>query len=276
MNQSVDERAAELYDLSVPDWPGEIDFYQQLAAQTRSSGESVLEVACGTGRVAIRLAQDGVHVTGIDRSTAMLDVARGKSATMPNVRWVQADMRSFDLGTAFGLVIIPGHSFQHMLTPADQVACLACIRQHLIADGVLVIHLDHQDIAWLGELCTGRESSPMPAQELTHPRTGRRIRTGRAWSYERSTQTASLTTVWEEIGVDGTVVGRWQRGPVPLHCVFRFEMEHLLARAGFEVTALYGDFGRGELTDESSEMIWVAKNRPIGPGNTVHLLQAEA
>ena len=61
MNQSIDERAAELYDVSVPDCPGEIDLYRQLAAQTRSSGEAVLEVACGTGRVAIRLAQDGVH-----------------------------------------------------------------------------------------------------------------------------------------------------------------------------------------------------------------------
>jgi len=215
-------------------------------------------------------------VTGIDRSTAMLDVARGKSATMPNVRWVQADMRSFDLGTAFGLVIIPGHSFQHMLTPGDQMACLACIRRHLTAGGVLVVHLDHQDLSWLGELCTGRESAPMPTQELTHPRTGRRIRTRRAWSYERSTQTASLTTVWEEIGADGTVVVRWRRGPVPLHCVFRFEMEHLPARTGFEVTALYGDFLGEALTDGSAEMVWVAKNRPISPGNTVHLLQAEA
>jgi hypothetical protein len=116
----------------------------------------------------------------------------------------------------------------------------------------------------------------MPTQELTHPRTGRRIRTRRAWSYERSTQTASLTTVWEEIGADGTVVVRWRRGPVPLHCVFRFEMEHLPARTGFEVTALYGDFLGEALTDGSAEMVWVAKNRPISPGNTVHLLQAEA
>jgi len=260
MTQSVDERAAELYDVSVPDWPGEIDFYRQLAAYARSRGEAVLEVACGTGRVAARLAHGGAHITGIDRSTEMLDVARAKSAAMVNVRWVQADMRSFALDAAFGLVIIPGHSFQHMLTPADQVACLACIRRHLTVDGTLVVHLDHQDIAWLGELCTGLGGVLMPAQEVIHPRTGRRVRISRAWSYERSTQTASLTTVWEEVGADGTVTDRWQRGPVPLHCLGRFEMEHLLARAGFEVTALYGDFGRGLLTEDSSEMIWVARN----------------
>ena len=260
MNPSVDERAAELYDVSVPDWPGEIDFYRQLAADARSRAEAVLEVACGTGRVAIRLAQDGGQVAGIDRSGAMLDIARTKSAGMSNARWVQADMRSFDLGATFGLVTIPGHSFQHMLTPDDQMACLACIRRHLTAGGVLVVHLDHQDVAWLGELCTGQGGILTPAQEVTHPRSGCRVRVSRAWSYERSTQTALLTTVWEEIGAGGAVVDRWQRGPVPLHCVFRFEMEHLLARTGLEVMALYGDFFLGALTDESSEMIWAARN----------------
>jgi hypothetical protein len=44
-----------------------------------------------------------------------------------------------------------------------------------------------------------------------------------------------------------------------LHCVFRFEMEHLLARTGFEIQAMYGDFLKNKLSDNSSEMIWVAR-----------------
>ncbi len=44
-----------------------------------------------------------------------------------------------------------------------------------------------------------------------------------------------------------------------MHCAFRFEMEHLLARAGFEIEALYGDFLRRPLTTESSEMVWVTR-----------------
>ncbi len=63
---------------------------------------------------------------------------------------------------------------------------------------------------------------------------------------------------WEEIGPDGELVDRWQTGPIRLHSAFRFEVAHLLARAGFEVEALYGDFSRGEFRDDSSEMIWVA------------------
>jgi len=261
MSQSIAERVAQLYDASVPDWPGEIDFYRELATGIKLKGQAVLEIACGTGRVAIRLAQVGARVVGIDLSAAMLDVAREKSVGIPNVRWVEGDMMSFELGETFGLVIIPGHSFQFMLTPEHQVACLECIKRHLVPGGVLVVHLDHQDIDWLGKLCTEKGGISEMAEELMHPETGRLIRTLRAWSYEPSKQTASAVTVWEEIDTDGEVVDRWERGPIRMHCVFRFEMEHLLARVGFEVEAVYGDFFRRELKDESADMIWVLRNR---------------
>lgn len=263
MSKFATERArefyAQTYDASVSDWPGEIDFYRALAAETHANGQAVLEVACGTGRVAIPLARDGVQVVGLDLSPAMLDVAREKSVGMRNPRWVQGDMRSFDLGETFGLVIIPGHSFQNILTGDDQFACLESIGRHLGPGGALVVHVDHLDVRWLGELLGDRGGVFEAAESFSHPRTGRQIRTSRAWSYEPATQTAVSRTVWEEIDADGEVADRWESGPLRFHCVFRFEMEHLLARAGFAVRAVYGDFFRGELRDGSSEMIWVAR-----------------
>jgi len=67
MTESANELYAELYDASVPDWPGEIDFYRALAAEAIARGEAVLELACGTGRVALRLAQAGTRVVGAER-----------------------------------------------------------------------------------------------------------------------------------------------------------------------------------------------------------------
>ena len=250
---------AQTYDAVVPDWPGEIDFYRELAAEAHANGQAMLEVACGTGRVAIRLAREGFEVAGLDLSPAMLDVAREKSAGMSNIRWVQGDMRSFDLGETFGLAIIPGHSFQNILTAADQFACLASIRRHLVPGGLLVVHLDHPEMDWLGGL-TGDQGGVFETKgQFTHPRTGRQFYTLQAWSYEPATQTAISHKVWEELGPDGQVVDRLDRGPVRLHVVHRFEMEHLLARAGFAVTALYGDFFRQAFRDKSSEMLWIAR-----------------
>lgn len=97
------------------------------------------------------------------------------------------------------------------------------------------------------------------AGQFTHPRTGDLIRSLQAWSYEPATQTAIAHTIWEVLGPDGEVVGRIDKGPIRLHVVFRFEMEHLLVRTGFAVEAVYGDFYLAELRDESSGMIWMAR-----------------
>jgi ubiquinone/menaquinone biosynthesis C-methylase UbiE len=122
MSRSAEAKEARIYDSVVPDWPGEIAFYEGLVAAAAAEGGAVLEVACGTGRVALRLARPGVRVVGLDRSAAMLAMARQKGAGMPDVRWVEADMRSFDLGESFALAMVPGHAFQHMLTGGDQLA----------------------------------------------------------------------------------------------------------------------------------------------------------
>lgn len=256
MLQTPEQLSAELYDISVPDWDGEIDFYRERAREAKVRGESLLEVACGTARIAIRLAQEGVKVVGMDLSEEMLEIARRKST---DIRWVKGDMRTLDLGETFGLVIVPGHSFQFMLTPQDQVQALETFKNHLSPGGRLVIHLDHQSLDWLGDLLGDLGGKFEQSGDVKHPRTGHIIRRAHAWTYMPSTQTATVVSKWEEIGEDNTVIQSWERKPMALHCVFRFEMEHLLARTGFEVEAFYGDFHKNELNHNSSEMIWVAR-----------------
>ena len=257
------ERIARLYDASVPDWPDEIDFYLKLAEPLKARGGSVLEVACGTGRVALRLARSGLRVVGIDLSAEMLQIARRKAHGLANVSWVQADMRRFNLSRQFELVIMPGHSFQFLLTAAEQLACLEGLQRHLQPGGLLVLHLDHQDFSWLGSLRSGKGGEFEPAGEVIDPHSGNRVRISRLWWYQPATQVASSLTVWEELDANGQVIERWERGPLHLHCAFRHEIEHLLGRAGMQIEAVYGDFKGNSLSDESSEMIWLARrSRP--------------
>jgi SAM-dependent methyltransferase len=251
---------ARIYHARNLAWPGEIDFYLSLAARATAQNLPVLEIACGAGRIASRLAEARATVVGFDRSPAMLEVARQVSPALPNLRYLEADMRNFDLRTpdgqpqAFGLIITPGHSFMHLLSIADQLACLGCIRRHLAPGGLLVLHLDHQDFAWLG----GLKGAFEPGEELTDPLSGHWVRTTRAWSYAPAAQVASAVTRWQELDTNGQPLDQWETGPVSFHCFFRFEVEHLLQRAGFRIEALFGDFQGGELADASNEMIWLA------------------
>ncbi len=255
----VAEFYADTYDESVPDWPGEMDFYRAYAAEARTKRQKLLDIGCGTGRIGIRLAQEGITMTGLDLAPKMLEGAKQKSAGMENVKWVKSDMCAFDLDETFGLAIIGGHAFQNINTPDGQVECLQCIHRHLTPGGRLIVHLDHQDFGWLGGLVGDQAGVFKPAESFTHQATGHQIRTARAWTYEPATQTAVCVTAWEAVGADGQVVDRWQTEPVRLHCIFRFEMEHLLRRAGYQIEQVYGDFFRHPLQDKSPSMIWVAR-----------------
>jgi ubiquinone/menaquinone biosynthesis C-methylase UbiE len=251
---------AQLYDVRVQDWQGEVDFYRTIIAKSPLKTNGVLEVACGTGRITMRLAKGGITITGLDISSELLEIARGKSVEMSNVNWVLGDMRTFDLGTKFGFVIIPGHSFQFMNTPDEQVKCLERIKHHLVPDGLLIMHLDHQDFGWLAGLVNIKDPVYEKGRILTHPITSQKFRQSYAWAFEPSTQTATVKTNWEEISENGDVIQIWEMEPMRLHCVFRFEMEHLLERVGFSIEAVYGDFFKSELTDKSEQMIWLARH----------------
>ncbi|MBI4218740.1 MAG: hypothetical protein HY682_01255 [Chloroflexi bacterium] len=139
------------------------------------------------------------------------------------------------------------------------LACLERISEHLLPGGRLVLHVANPDVAWLKTLQDGRGGMFEAPEELTGSGSSSSIRTLHAWRYEPASQTLSFETVWEEIEHNGSVVRRWERGPVLLRCVFPFEMEDLLARTKFALERVYGDFSSGPLVAESSEMIWVAR-----------------
>ena len=117
----------------------DLPFYLDLAAQSRGP---ILEVACGTGRVTIRIARKGIEICGVDNSLAMLEVlrvnlARESDQVRQRVSVHEGDMRNFRLDRKFPLVMIPFRPMQHMFTVEDQVAALKTAAAHLTGDGIL-------------------------------------------------------------------------------------------------------------------------------------------
>ncbi len=98
---------------------------------------TILDLACGTGTHAIRLARRGHQVVGVDRSRDQLAIARRKArrARSP-VRFVWADMRSFDLGSTFDAAICMFGAFGYLLSTRDVLRSLRSVRRHLAADGL--------------------------------------------------------------------------------------------------------------------------------------------
>jgi SAM-dependent methyltransferase len=114
--------------------PGELEWYLKYA---RLTGGPILELACGTGRLLIAIAQAGYRIDGLDLSGAMLRLLKMKTRDLdPNTRrrikLYQADMRRFSTPARYPLAILAYNSLQELETRADQLLCLknvhACLR----------------------------------------------------------------------------------------------------------------------------------------------------
>lgn len=255
-----DERIAARYDAQVPIQPGEVEFYAELAREAQSNGLRTLEVTCGTGRITAPMARAGIRMVGLDVSPAMLARARQRSEGL-DIEWVEGDMRSFDLHEQFGLVTIPVGSFQLMVSVEDQLASLRCIHRHLAPGGRLAFEIENPDIVAMSEWLTAKRGAAVrnPARDYVHPESGLQVRSWDTVTYRTSEQYRTGVRIIEELDGDGTVVRKEYGRPMDVRYFHRYEVEHLLARCGFEVEALYGDLRKSEYRGTSPDMIWVAR-----------------
>ncbi len=99
-----------------------------------TEGRRILDAGCGTGRVAIELAGRGYDVTGIDLDASMLAAARRKA---PDLTWVEGDLATMDLGTAFDTVVLAGNVLI-FVAPGTEGAVVERCAQHLVPGGLLV------------------------------------------------------------------------------------------------------------------------------------------
>jgi ubiquinone/menaquinone biosynthesis C-methylase UbiE len=250
---------AEIYDTAYqgPGKPQEdLAFWRDLAGESEGP---LLELACGTGRLAIPLAREGFQVTGLDISPAMLAVARRKlGLESPEIRarleLVEGDMSNFSLGKKYGLIIIAYRSFQHLLERASQRQCLAGCAAHLQPGGRLAINVFHPKLSLL--------AVPGPAEIPVHEHVtpaGARVRESGFGECDIANQKVRWRPRYECISPEGKVTLR--ESYLELRYCFRFEMEWMLEACGFEVEALYGNFDHSPLQADSPEMIFVAKKR---------------
>jgi SAM-dependent methyltransferase len=236
---------------------GDIQFYCECA---RRFGGDVLELGVGTARVAVALAEAGYSVTGLDLSPAMLERARQKSAALPpaiaeRLTFVQGDMRAFDLGRTFPLILVPFRAFQHLLEPSAQRSALTCMHRHLEPGGHLVIDLFDPRL----EFCLP-DAPPLdgPREEVWNPATGHRIRRtivarDNDPMRQRINERLRLEVLDEAASVVATEDTSWA-----LRWTLRQEMTWLLELCGFQPVEQWSDF-RGAPPAYGKEQVWVAR-----------------
>lgn len=240
-----DSLFASLYD-HFNAWDASDDFYLGLA---RESGGHVLDVGCGTGRLACRIAREGRPVTGVDPADGMLRVARSREGA-GRVSWIKMPGQALRLTQRFDLIYLTGHAFQALLTDDDAIAMLRMAHDHLATDGRLAFESRNPARkAWL----TWTPDRRRTAMTADHGEVEEFFET----SVDEQTGIVDIAAHYRFATTGRTIVG---------HSSIRFinlnHLKRLLAAAKLAPTAWYGDWDRSPPSAGSREFIVIAGRAP--------------
>ncbi len=233
-------RLAEVYDLDNP-WGQDNDFYFGLAGPGPCR---VLDLGCGTGTLCCALAERGHRVTGVDPAAPMLAVA-GRKPYAERVEWIQSRAQDYRSENRFDLIVMMGHVFQILLADGDVLAILDTMRRHLKPGGKAAFETRNPSIDWAHVWGT-------------HPPVEHPLPSGR------------LCETLEITGQSGELISFQQRYEFPdltltssstLRFLSRTQVEDFIARSGFVVREVFGDWDRSRFDPvQSLEIIFIVED----------------
>ena len=231
---------SQLYDAEYGGYKGDLDLFLSLV----ETG-SVLDLACGTGRLTIPLAKKGLKVFGLDASEPMLELAREKSKDF-SIKWIQGDVRDFHLNETFDLILMAGNAFQALLSEPDQISMLDCVRRHLKPSGLFVFNTrnpQENDFKTTSEFefwhdfqdQYGDEVKVFGKQEVDPSHPVIKYTTKRVWKDKETTNTIDLRFT-------------------PYDQLLR-----LLEQTGFKICEVFGDDKKNLFRKDSPSIIFVCR-----------------
>jgi SAM-dependent methyltransferase len=243
VNEYDDDFSALIYDDFNP-WSASDDFYLQKA---REIGGSVLDVGCGTGMLACRIAVEGFSVVGVDPAEAMLVIARSRPGS-ERVTWVCSDGQSMRLPQRFELAFMTGHAFQSVLSDAEIIVLLQSVADHLSPSGRFVFETRNPACTpWL-------RWTPDESRSVVQTRHYGRIE---QFIDAAADKTTGIVDLVEHSRILDTGEERLSTGR--LRFVSADRLGTLLAQAGLTPLEWYGDWAGGPFLPTSEEIIVVTR-----------------
>ena len=226
-------------------------FYIEQAKRYRS--RKILELGCGTGRIAIPFKEAGFDIIGIDLMETMLKEAKEKSKIKRlEIPFLQSDIRDFDLIDQFGkfdLIYAPAALFQALLTNRDFQKMLSCVKKHLSSSGRLIFHMFNPNL----EILTANPEELVERWEFPDPEGDGIMKVFETLSYDASRQ-LTTTKIYYKVGSEI----KFQRDLV-LKMYFPCELDTLLEHGGFEIEHKFADFDKTPFNSHTNSQITICK-----------------
>jgi len=238
------------YDLQNTNFVDDIPFYLR---QIQKYGQPVLELACGTGRITILLAEKGIQITGLDVSQPMLSHAKKKAAARGvDVQWIQADCRDFQLDRTYRLIFIPFNSITHIHDLESLEALFSRVKEHLAPGGRFIIDVFNPRLDFLMRDPTRR----YPVAEYPDPDGQGTVTVTENNSYDAAQQINRIKWYYKIGSQEERVAENNMR------IFFPQELDGLLQYYGFAIEAKYGNYDEKSFESGSSKQLVVCY--PVG------------
>lgn len=230
----------------------DIPFYVEEACR---AGGPVLELACGTGRLAIPIAQSGVETVGLDLTPSMLAHARAKAeAAGVKIEFVEGDCRSFALERKFALIFMAFNSMQHLHEYESLAALFRNVRTHLAEGGRFVFDVFNPKIAILARAAGERHLE----REYQDPDGKGTMAFENTMVYDDAAQVSHIQCYFVRLGPSGERIDvRVEQ--LHLRSFFPQELDLLVRSQGFEIVEKFGNFERKPFGSGRPKQVVVCK-----------------
>jgi len=250
-----DHYYAAYYDLlySNRDVKAEVDFLEKMFREYSAIPvKNVLDVGCGTGIHSIELAGRGYNVLGIDMSSPMVEKAREKACRVEGASFIEADIRKVRLSSRFDSAIAMYGVINYFTGDEDLVEALRAIRTHLNTGGLFVF--DTWNVIGVQEKRLYYETPSAGFRRLGSTFAVKE----ETWKPDFSEQTALLEITWLIIDLPQNKIDVFTHR-ISVRLFAPREIRHYLKETGFQVKAVYEDYTCKPFTEQSPEMVIVAR-----------------
>lgn len=209
----------------------------------------ILELCCGSGRLTIPLAKEGLNICGVDNSTSMLEHAKLKAKNEAlEIDFIDADIRTLNLPHKYDLIFIPFNSIHHLYENQDLFDTLAVVQKHLKDDGLFILDCFNPNIHFIVEAEKGKNKI---AEYKTID--DRKVVIEQTMEYEKKSQINRIE--WHYFIND--VFHSVQK--LDMRMFFPQELDTYLKWSEFTIMHKFGSFDEEEFEDDADKQIFICK-----------------
>ncbi len=249
-NSKAYDAISDLYDFEYPHaLPVETTFWAHMIERF---GGPALELAVGSGRIALELSQRGHQIDGIDSSQSMLNIAKEKLKKVSNaqqgrINLYKANMESFLLNRQYGVIYAPFNAF--LLLPHGKSAsqCLESCQIHLRKNGRLLI-----DVFAMNHTDTLPDNETIKYVDR-HQKSGAKIERERIYTYDPVTRSGNSLITYTLHPKDGPAFTRSYE--YRLYLYTQAQLELCIQNSGFVIEEVIENYRQPESTEDSSVFV---------------------